>query len=87
MAATDPEIAALRDDSEQQRRRDIEAIVDLLLEAGPLRVPRDEAVDLVFALTRSTDLHRTLTLDLGWSDDRAFGATKDTVSRMLFPDA
>lgn len=86
VAATDPEIADLRDELERGRRRDVRALVMLLEEVGPLRVPTDEAVDLMWALSRSTDLYRALTIERGWSDKRARAALLDVLRRTLLVD-
>ena len=85
VAASDPEIAELQVELERRRRSDIRGLVALLVEAGPLRVPLDEAVDLMWALSRSTDLYRSLTVDRGWSDRRARAALTDVLARVLLP--
>ncbi len=85
-AVGDPEIAALLREHEAQRVADARKLVGLLAEAGPLRVPEREAADLMWALSRSTDLYRALTVDRGWSDARAFRALNDAIARVLFPD-
>ena len=46
-------------------------------------MPEDRAVDLVWALSRSTDLYRALTVERGWADEDAFGAVTELVERML----
>ena len=85
-AVGDPEIAALLREHEGQRLADVRKLVELLAEAGPLRVSEREAADLLWALSRSTDLYRALTVDRKWSDARAFRALNDTIARVLFPD-
>lgn len=40
----------------------------------------------MWALSRSTDLYRALTVDRNWSDARAFRALNDAIARVLFPD-
>lgn len=82
----DPEIAALLREHEARRLGDVRILVRLLAEAGPLRVSEREATDLMWALSRSTDLYRALTVDRGWSDERAFRALNDTIARVLFVD-
>ena len=84
-ALSDPEIAELCRRNEERRRRDVRTLVDLLAEAGPLRVPVEQAVDLMWALSRSTDLYRSLTADRGWSDRRAQAAVEDVLARVLLP--
>lgn len=84
-ALSDPEIAEMCRAHDEQRRRDVRTLVDLLAECGPLRMPRDRAADLMWALSRSTDLYRSLTVDRGWSDRRAQSAVEDTLARVLLP--
>lgn len=85
-AAGDPEIAVLLGEHEARRLGDVRILVRLLGETGPLRVSEREATDLMWALSRSTGLYLALTLDRGWSDERAFRALNDTIARALFPD-
>lgn len=84
-ALSDPEIAELCRRNDEQRRRDVRTLVGLLAEAGPLRVSVEQAVDLMWALSRSTDLYRSLTVDRGWSDRRAQSAVEDALARVLLP--
>jgi len=79
-AAADPEIAALWDAMETQRHDDVRSLVRLLADAGPLAVSEEEAVDLMWGLSRSTDLYRTLTVDRGWGDERAFAAVTELIA-------
>ena len=46
----------------------------------------DEAVDLMWGLSRSTDLYRALTLDRGWDDERAFVAVTDLIATAVLGD-
>jgi AcrR family transcriptional regulator len=87
VAASDPEIAELQDELERRRRSDLRGLVQLLVNAGPLRVSIDDAVDLWWALFRSTGPYRSLTVDQGWSDRRARAALFDVLARALFYDA
>jgi AcrR family transcriptional regulator len=82
-AASDSEIAELWAAMEAERLADVQALVALIAEVGPLPVPVDRAVDLVWALSRSTDLYRALTAERGWSEDEAFEAVTDLVERTL----
>lgn len=84
-AISDPEIAEMCRVHDDQRRRDVRTLVELLAESGPLRMPVDQAVDLMWALARSTDLYRSLTVDRGWSDRRAQAAVEDVLARVLLP--
>jgi AcrR family transcriptional regulator len=86
VAATDPEIAQLRDDFERRRRSDVRMLIGLLEEVGPLRMPTEDAVDLMWALSRSTDLYAALTVDRRWSDRRARAALLDVLQRALLDD-
>jgi hypothetical protein len=61
-------------------------LVKLLAAAGPLRVPERDAADLIWALSRSTDFYRALTVDRGWSDERAFRALNAAIARVVLPD-
>jgi AcrR family transcriptional regulator len=85
-AASDPEIATMRRLHDETRLRDTRILVELLADAGPLRVPVAQAAELMWALSRSTDLYRALTVDLRWDDDRAFAALNDVLARVLLPD-
>lgn len=85
-AAADPEIATLWQTMEAQRHADVRALVRLLADAGPLAVSEDEAVDLMWGLSRSTDLYRALTLDRGWDDERAFVAVTDLIATAVLGD-
>jgi AcrR family transcriptional regulator len=87
VAASDPEIAKLQDELERRRRSDLRGLVQMLAEAGPLRVSIDDAVDLWWALYHSTGPYRSLTVDRGWSDRRARAALIDVVARALLDDA
>ncbi|HKY15814.1 MAG TPA: helix-turn-helix domain-containing protein [Microthrixaceae bacterium] len=85
-AVSEPEIASLWVEMEAQRRRDVEGLVQLLLAVGPLRLPEDDAVDLVWALSRTTDLYATLVTDRSWPAAKAVDAVSDTIARAILPD-
>jgi AcrR family transcriptional regulator len=87
VAASDPEIAELQDELERRRRSDLRGLVQLLAEAGRLRVSIEDAVDLWWALGHSTGPYRSLTVDRRWSDRRAWAALIDVVARALLDDA
>lgn len=87
VAASDPEIAELQSELERRRRNDLRGLVQLLAEAGPLRLPIDQAVDLWWALGHSTGPYRSLTVDRDWSDRRARAVLIDVVARALLADA
>jgi AcrR family transcriptional regulator len=87
VAASDPAIAELQDELERRRRSDLRGLVQLLAEAGPLRVSIDDAVDLWWALGQPTGPYRALTVDRRWSDRRARAALIDIVARALLNEA
>lgn len=87
VAASDPDIAELQSELEHRRRTDLRGLVQLLAEAGPLRVPIDDAVDLWWALGHGTGPYRSLTVDRGWSARRARAVLIDVVARALLADA
>ncbi len=84
-AMSDPAIRQLWRELEDERRRDVETVVRLLGDVGPLRVPHEEAVDLVWAIGRSTDLYAALAVDRSWSPEAAFEAVSDTIVRSILP--
>jgi AcrR family transcriptional regulator len=67
-AVTDPEMAAQWATNEQQRATAFRVLVEQLAERGPLRVPVDEAVDIVCAV-HSIELHALLAAR-GWDPER-----------------
>jgi AcrR family transcriptional regulator len=67
-AVTDPEMAAQWATNEQQRATAFRVLVEQLGERGALRVPVDEAVDIVCAV-HSIELHGILAAR-GWSPER-----------------
>ncbi len=85
-ANADPEIAEMQRDHDRRRLEDVRTLVRLLADAGPLRLPPDEAADVMWALSRSTDFYRALTSDRRWSHKRAFDALNDAIARVLLPD-
>ena len=86
VASSDPEIAELQRMHDAQRLRDVRVLVDLLADAGPLRVPKSQAAEIMWAISRSTGIYRSLTVDRSWSDKRAFDALNDLLARALLPD-
>jgi AcrR family transcriptional regulator len=85
-ANADPDIAGMQRDHDQRRLKDIRVLIGLLAEAGPLRMPPDRAVDLMWALSRSTDFYRALTTERRWTHKRAFDALNDALARVILPD-
>jgi AcrR family transcriptional regulator len=86
VATSDPEIAELHREQDAQRKRDVRRLVEVLAEVGDLRMPVQQAAELMWALSRSTGLYRSLTVDCRWSDQRAFAALNDALARVLLPD-
>lgn len=85
-ALTEPEIAAFLQNVLEQRLEGMRFFVEALGSNGPLRtdLPVAEAVDQVWALT-SAEVHRLLTVDRGWSDDRYEAWLAGTLTALLLP--
>ena len=83
---SDPELAEIRRRHDRQRLDDIRQLVALLAEVGPLRMPVEEAAQIMWALSRSTDFYSALAVDLAWGDDKAFIALNDALARVLLAD-
>lgn len=81
-AATEPEIAALRENILGQRLVGMRFFVDALRENGPLRLDREETVDTVWTIT-SPDVHRLLTVERGWPGERYERWLAETLERVL----
>lgn len=65
----DPELASLLARLHGERLRNLRRLVDGLAREGPLKLDRDQATDVVWALA-SPDVHRLLTGVRGWSRRR-----------------
>jgi AcrR family transcriptional regulator len=85
-AHVDPGIAEMQREHDLRRLNDVRLLVGLLAESGPLRMAPDDAADVMWALSRSTDFYRALTSDRRWTHKRAFDALSDALSRALLPD-
>jgi AcrR family transcriptional regulator len=85
-AIGDEDIASLAKAHEAQRLRDIRVLVGLLAEVGPLRMSQRDAVDVMWALARSTGFYRNLAVDRGWSATRASRALNDAIARTILAD-
>jgi AcrR family transcriptional regulator len=85
-AASDPQLQELRKEQEAGRRHDIGQFVDLLLERGSLRVDRQTAIDVVYAIGGS-DVWRALVVECGWSVERYIEVMHDLIERFGLPDA
>lgn len=68
-AVGDPEMAAQWATNEEQRAMAFRAYAELLESRGALRIPVDEAVDVLCALM-CFDAYRILTVERGWTPQR-----------------
>lgn len=84
-AVTDPEMAAQWDTNAEQRATAFRAMVCQLAERTPLRVPLDEAVDIVCAL-HGPEVYDVL-VARGWTPQRWEGFVVDALAAALLPDA
>ncbi len=88
-AAADPRIAALYRQLQEERLRNITTVTAWVAEKGPLRsgLTVAAAADIVWTLT-STDVHRLLTVDRGWTGDQYAQWLGDTlIALLLLPDS
>lgn len=85
-ARSDPELAELHERLHSDRLRNLGILVDGLARNGPLRLPRKQAVETVWALT-SPELHQLLTHRLGWSRRRYRDWLASSLAQLLLPDA
>jgi AcrR family transcriptional regulator len=83
-AAVDPEIAALRAQLQLTRYGNMRQFVSWLAANGPLRagLTQDEASAIVWTLT-STETHRLLRTERGWTAERYQAWLGDTLARTL----
>lgn len=87
-AVSDPAAGELWNEMEAERLRDVTTLVELLAETGPLRVPVAQAVDLMWAISRSADLYQALACERSWSDEAAFDAVSEAIAfAVLLPVA
>lgn len=85
-ARSDPELAELYARLQRNRLENMATLVDALAANGPLRVPHDEALDTVWALT-SPELHQLLLRTRGWSRDRYRDWLAGSLTVLLLPEA
>ncbi len=71
-ARSEPELAELYERLHADRSRNLGGLVELLERNGPLRLPRAQAVEAVWALT-APELHQALVRLRGWSRRRYAG--------------
>jgi AcrR family transcriptional regulator len=79
---SEPELAELYARLHADRLKNLATLVDALAANGPLRLPGDEAVDTVWALT-SPELHQLLVHDRGWTRRRYSDWLADSLALLL----
>ena len=79
---SEPELAKLLTRLHAYRRDNLRGLVDALAGNGPLRLPTDEAVDTVWALT-SPELHQLLSRERGWTRRRYRDWLADSLALLL----
>ncbi len=82
----EPEVADLYARIQAERRRNMARVVGWVAANGPLRdgLSLDDAADIVWTLT-SADVHRLLTADSGWTEERYERWLGDTLIASLLP--
>ncbi len=82
----EPEVAELYARIQEERRRNMARVVGWVAANGPLRdgLSMDDAADVVWTLT-SADVHRLLTADSGWPEERYERWLGDTLIASLLP--
>jgi hypothetical protein len=85
-ARSEPELAELYERLHHNRRSNLKVLVDALAAKEPLRVPQNEALDTVFALT-SPELNQLLVGQLGWSTRRYRSWLADALETLLLTPA
>jgi AcrR family transcriptional regulator len=83
-ARSEPELADLYARLHENRHSNLEVLVDALAAKGPLRVPADEALETVFALT-SPELNQLLVGQRGWTHERYRDWLADALAALLLP--
>jgi AcrR family transcriptional regulator len=68
-AQSDPELAELLTTLHADRLKNLRVLVDALTAKGALRLPADDALETVWALT-SPELHQLLVRERGWTRQR-----------------
>jgi AcrR family transcriptional regulator len=81
-ARSEPELADLYARLHEHRRSNLKVLVDALATKAPLRVPPDEALDSVFALT-SPELHQLVVGQRRWSYPRYRNWLTDALTALL----
>jgi AcrR family transcriptional regulator len=81
-ARSDPELAELYAWLHRNRLDNLATLVDALAANGPLRLPREDALETVWALT-SPELHQLLLRVRGWTRERYADWLADSLSTLL----
>jgi AcrR family transcriptional regulator len=81
-ARSEPELAELLARLHADRMRNLRVLVDALAANGPLRLPKDEAVETVWALT-SPELHQLLSRIGGWKRRHYCDWLADSLAQLL----
>ena len=79
---SDPELADLLARLHAERLKNLATLVDALAANGPLRLPADQAVETVWALT-SPELHQLLVRVRGWTRRRYTDWLTDSLAVLL----
>lgn len=79
---SDPELAELLARLHADRLKNLATLVDALAANGPLRLPNDQAVETVWALT-SPELHQLLVRVRGWTRRRYSDWLSDSLAEVL----
>ena len=81
-ARAEPELAELLERLHAERLRNLRIVVDSLVRNAPLRLPEQEALETVWALT-SPELHQLLVRVRGWSRSRYRAWLADSLAALL----
>ncbi|MEZ5080513.1 MAG: helix-turn-helix domain-containing protein [Thermoleophilia bacterium] len=81
-ARAEPELAELRDAISTRRRENLGALISGVSANGALRIPREAALDTVWALT-SPELHQLMRVGRGWSPERYRDWLSDALVALL----
>jgi AcrR family transcriptional regulator len=84
-ARSDPELAELYERLHRNRLDNMTTLIDALAANGPLRVPAEQALETVWALT-SPELHQVLVRVRGWTRDRYRDWLSASLSALLLDD-
>ncbi len=79
---SEPELAELLSRLHTERLKNLATLVDALAANGPLRLPADQAVETVWALT-SPELHQLLVRIRGWTRRRYTDWLADNLAALL----